>query len=243
MIAGAPPPRSALPFAWSGALVFLLSLAWFLYSFMVRFGRTADGSAVVQPIIINLALFTGFAAHHSVFAREAVKSRLQRVIHPAVQRSLYTWIASLLFIGVCSAWRIVPGVAYRLTEPWSWLGYGVQLAGLLLSIQGSRKLDGLDLAGVRQVLHAFDGTEPPRHVALQTTGVFGVVRQPLYLGWALFVFGVPEMTMTRFVFAGVSTVYVAMAIPWEERGLMGEFGARYQDYRRQVRWRMIPGVY
>lgn len=242
MTAGAQPPRWALPFAWCGALVFVASLSWFLYSYIVRFGRVSGGTDIATPIIINTAIFTVFALHHSVFARAGAKAWLRRAIHPAVDRSIFTWIASLLFIGVCSAWVLVPGVAYRILSPWSWLGYAAQVAGLLLTIQGSRGLDVLDLAGVRQILKARAAAKAG-HVPLLTTGVFRVVRHPIYLGWALFVFGAPDMTATRLVFAVVSTAYVAIAIPLEERGLVREFGRGYEDYRRQVRWRMIPGVY
>lgn len=242
MTAGAQPPRWALPFAWCGALVFVVSLSWFLYSYIVRFSRVSGDTDFARPIIINTAIFTVFALHHSVFARAGAKEWLRRVIHPSVVRSIYTWIASLLFIAVCSAWALVPGVTYRVPSPWSWLGYAAQIAGVLLTIQGSKGLDVLDLAGVRQILKA-RATATSRHVPLLTTGVFRVVRHPIYLGWALFVFGAPTMTATRFVFAIVSTAYVAIAIPLEERGLVREFGPGYEDYRRQVRWRMIPGVY
>jgi protein-S-isoprenylcysteine O-methyltransferase Ste14 len=36
---------------------------------------------------------------------------------------------------------------------------------------------------------------------------------------------------------------LAIAIPLEERELVKVFGSAYKDYRRQVRWRMLPGVY
>ena len=51
------------------------------------------------------------------------------------------------------------------------------------------------------------------------------------------------MTATRASFAVISTAYLALAIPWEERGLIETFGADYQAYRTKVRWRMLPGVY
>ena len=57
------------------------------------------------------------------------------------------------------------------------------------------------------------------------------------------VFGSPVMTATRFAFAVISTLYLAIAIPWEERDLLKTFGGEYEAYRRRVRWRMIPFVY
>jgi protein-S-isoprenylcysteine O-methyltransferase Ste14 len=51
------------------------------------------------------------------------------------------------------------------------------------------------------------------------------------------------MTMTRLTFAVISTLYLAIAIPFEERSLIETFGADYASYRRTVRWRMIPGLY
>jgi protein-S-isoprenylcysteine O-methyltransferase Ste14 len=51
------------------------------------------------------------------------------------------------------------------------------------------------------------------------------------------------MTGTRLVFAVVSTGYLALAIPWEERSLIDTFGAEYESYRKRVHWRMIPWVY
>jgi protein-S-isoprenylcysteine O-methyltransferase Ste14 len=78
---------------------------------------------------------------------------------------------------------------------------------------------------------------------LQTGGVYGVVRHPLYFGWALLVFGAPQMTVDRFAFALISTIYLAIAIPFEERGLDEMFGPAYDGYRKHVRWRMLPGLY
>ena len=139
-------------------------------------------------------------------------------------------------------WQVVPGVFYELDGLWRLMAYVIQLLGLILTIHASRVLDVLDLAGVRPVLMAARGAAP-RHVALETGGVYGFVRHPLYLGWVLFVFGTPVMTATRATFAVVSTVYLVIAVPWEERSLLDVFGARYEAYRKRVRWRIVPWVY
>jgi protein-S-isoprenylcysteine O-methyltransferase Ste14 len=224
--------------AWGGGVLFVVSLTCFLYAYLVRFGASPAPGARLRPAAGDVALFSVFALHHSVFARTPLKAWVRRVAPPVLERSIYTWIASLLFLAVCWWWQPIGGVFYRLEAPWRWLAMAVQAAGLLLTISGARALDVLDLAGVRPVLHARTG-----HVPLETSGVYGVVRHPLYFGWTLFVFGAADMTATRALFAIVSTLYIAAAIPWEERSLVATFGPRYEEYRRQVRWRMIPGVY
>ena len=234
-------PAVALVFAWGGAAAFAGSLLFFLYSYLVTFGRPAEHTALVEPIAIDAILFTGFALHHSAFARSAVKNRLASLLSPALERSVYTWVASLLFIGVCAAWRDVPGQLYELSGPAAVAGYAVQLVAVLLTARSSARLDVLDLAGVRPFLTS--RTSGADHVPLVTTGLYGFVRHPLYFAWMLLVFAAPHMTMTRLTFAVLSTGYLAIAIPFEERALVRVFGAGYREYQRHVRWRMIPGVY
>jgi methanethiol S-methyltransferase len=227
--------------AWAGGGVFVVSLGYFVYSYFQRFGVAVGHGPRLAPLTIDVALFSGFALHHSLFARSGAKAWAARLAGP-LERSMYTWIASLLFIAVCWLWQPVPGVLYRWAAPLRPAAYTLQIAGILLTFFGARALDVLDLAGVRPVLRARTGSETA-HVPLSTTGVFGIVRHPLYFGWALLVWGAADMTATRAVFAAVSCAYVAIAIAWEERGLVETFGDDYERYRRQVRWRMIPFVY
>jgi protein-S-isoprenylcysteine O-methyltransferase Ste14 len=73
--------------------------------------------------------------------------------------------------------------------------------------------------------------------------VYGWVRHPVYFGWVLFVFATPRMTTDRLVFATISTAYLAMAVPFEERSLVEAFGDRYRMYASRVRWKILPGIY
>lgn len=229
-------------FAWAGGVIFAASLAFFLYAYLVRFGRPGQAGPTVLPAAVNVALFSAFALHHSLLARTRAKALVRTRLPPVLERAVYTWTASVLFLGVCWLWRPLPGTVYQLTGIWWWAGVAAQAAGVLLTHRGSAAIDMLDLAGIRQVLIARRGSARD-HVPLETRGVYGWVRHPLYLGWALLVFGAPHMTATRLLFAAVSTGYLALAIPWEERSLVEVFGAEYEAYRRKVRWRMVPGVY
>lgn len=228
--------------AWTGALVFAGSLLWFLYCYMVRFGGVVPRGPLLRPVLANILLFSVFALHHSLLARTGIKAALSRLLAPGLERSLYTWVASLLFIAVCSFWQPVPGLLYKLGGGWALAGYAVQAAGLVLTLRGASAVSFLDLAGVRPVLLAARGAVPS-HVPLATSGLYGFVRHPVYFAWVLLVFGAPSMTATRATFAIVSTIYLAAAIPWEERNLLEIFGPEYEHYRQKVRWRMMPGIY
>jgi hypothetical protein len=227
---------------WMGALAFALSLGWFVYCYAVRFGTPAPSGPSAMPLAINAGLFSAFALHHSLFARTGLKQWIREFVPPELERSLYTWTASILFIIVCTLWMPVPGELYRLEGLWSIAGYGVQAAGVALTLRAGAAVDFLDLAGVRQVQNAAHGAAAQR-VELQTRGLYGFVRHPLYFAWILMVFGAPSMTATRAAFAVISTGYLMIAIPFEERSLVEVFGPAYRQYQRTVRWRMIPGIY
>jgi protein-S-isoprenylcysteine O-methyltransferase Ste14 len=235
--------RSALIVAWIGAALFAASLAWFVYCYMVRFGRPAPSGDILDPLIVNLLLFSAFALHHSVLARSGAKQVVRRIVPAELERSLYTWVSSVLFFGVCAGWQPVPGVLYQFDGAWRILFWAGQVLGLLLTLRASSALDVLDLAGVRAVLRS--GTVEPaaEHTPLTTRGLYGFVRHPLYFAWALFVFATPTMTGTRAAFAVISTAYLMLAIPFEERSLVATFGREYEAYRRRVKSRMIPGIY
>ncbi|HZB25724.1 MAG TPA: isoprenylcysteine carboxylmethyltransferase family protein [Vicinamibacterales bacterium] len=233
-----PTRPAALAFAWAGAALFGASLAVFAYVYLVSFGRTVQDGPALPAALFDAALFSGFALHHSVFARHAVRAWMARTVSARLERAVYVWLASVLFLAVCLSWRAVPGLLYSLPGPAAIAGYLVQAAGLVLTLRSSAALGLGELAGLR----AARGHEPAEG-SLQTSGLYGIVRHPLYFAWVLMVFGAPHMTMTRFVFAVVSTGYLAAAIPFEERGLIRVYGDAYHTYTRRVRWRMVPGIY
>jgi protein-S-isoprenylcysteine O-methyltransferase Ste14 len=232
---------ATLAFAWLGALLFVTSLLILLYAYFVRWGRPAPPGSSALEVLANVGLFSAFALHHSVFARIRPRSWMTRLVSPVLERSVYTWIASLLLIAVCLLWRPVPGQLYELRGVLAVPCLAIQFVGVLLTLRSSSTLGILDLAGVRQVLDPPDRTTA--HVPLVTTGLYGFVRHPLYFSWLLVMFGTPHMTLTRLTFAIVSSVYLGIAIPFEERGLIRVFGEEYRRYQHQVKWRMLPFLY
>jgi protein-S-isoprenylcysteine O-methyltransferase Ste14 len=234
---------AARAFAWAGAVLFAAALVYFLFSYSVTFGEIAEGRAAPGAIAIDVGLFSAFALHHSIFARAPVREFVRRTVSAPLERSVYVWVASLMLIGVCCAWRPVAGVAWQVPAPWSWAIVAVQLAGIWLSLRGAAVIDGLELAGVRQVLNPKTQIPNPEFQEFKTNGPYGWVRHPIYLGWVLLVFGVGTMTMTRLVFALVSSVYILIAIPFEERTLRAHSAGAYEEYMKRVPWKLIPRVF
>jgi protein-S-isoprenylcysteine O-methyltransferase Ste14 len=230
----------AIAFAWLGGGAFVGALAYFLYTYAVTLGRPAPpGANVPLSVVADLLLFLAFATHHSLFARPYARRWVTRAVPASLERTVYVWIASLLLILACAAWQPLPGSLYR---SGGWLAaphFALVAAGLLLTALGARRLSPLRLAGIEQARR-----HPPRQPEpLVTSFPYNLVRHPIYLGWILVVFGVPHMTWSRMLMALVSTTYLAVAVRWEERVLGREFGDAYAQYRRRVRWKMVPGVY
>jgi protein-S-isoprenylcysteine O-methyltransferase Ste14 len=219
-------------FVWLGGGIFIASLGVCAFAFLFAWGRGGPyDAAAVAP---DAVLLTAFALHHSVFARASVKQRLRTIIPDRLERPLYVWVASVLLILVCVFWRPIGGELYEVGGAARVALAVAELLGVWLIARAVAGLDALELAGIRR---------HNRQESLQRGGVYRLVRHPLYLGWTLVVFATPHMTGDRFAFAVLTSVYLAAAVPFEERSLVQTFGDDYARYRSTVRWRIVPFIY
>ena len=225
--------------AWLGGGLFVAALLYTVYFYASVLGNPAPATDSPWPIAagVNLMLFGVFAAHHSILARAAAKRWIERIVSAQMERSFYVWAASLLLIVVWVFWRLTAGLVYEVDGWGRWLLYAIQAAGAYLTIRAAGVIDALELAGIRQAQRQ---TQP---VVFRTDGPFGLVRHPIYLGWVLMTFAAPTMTVNRLIFAVITSSYLVLAIPWEERSLISAFGDRYRTYQAMVKWRLLPGVW
>jgi protein-S-isoprenylcysteine O-methyltransferase Ste14 len=225
----------------AGGLLFVGALLYFAVCYVWRFDRppVPDASRSVA-IALDTLLFTVFALHHSVFARTGLKALVRAAVPPPLERSTYVWVASLLFVATCAWWQPVAGGLWRASGLAAVALRLLQLAAAGFTLVAARSIGVMELAGVAQVWPRFASTAAP---ALDHRGPYGLVRHPIYLAWLVLVWAAPTMNGTRVLFAALSTIYLVIAVPFEERDLARHFGAAYEAYRRQVRWRMIPGLY
>ena len=219
---------------WGGGALFVTALALCLWWYSFVLGRTQP-RAGWPVVLLDLALFSLFALHHSLFARETMKRTVAAVVPERLRRSVYVWTASALLILVCLAWRPIGGELYDVIGWRAAIHGAVQIAGLVLIAESTRTIDPLELAGIRPASDTAGG--------LQIGGPYRLVRHPLYFGWMLAAFGAAHMTGDRFAFAVISSFYLVIAVPWEERSLRHSFGEAYARYQQNVRWRVIPFIY
>jgi methanethiol S-methyltransferase len=224
--------------AWAGGAAFAVALIYLGYWYVVILGDSrGDPAALLPNTLVNVALFSVFALHHSVLARPASKRLVTRVVPAAYERTLYVWVASLLAIAMCLFWQPIAGLLYQVDGLWRILFWGVQAAGAAVTLRAASALSALELAGIHQA----SGRQ--RTGPLKVVGPFRMVRHPIYLGWIMMVGVAPTMTANRALFAVISSLYLILAIPWEERSLAAAHGEPYREYQRSVRWRLLPGVW
>jgi protein-S-isoprenylcysteine O-methyltransferase Ste14 len=240
--AGLPAPPVIRAVAALGGIVFVAALAAGAWRFLALGTPPARGP-VLPGVLINIALFGVFALHHSVLASDPVKAWVARRLSPPLERPAYVWVASLLFLLVCVAWQPIAGTLYVIPPPWSWLAGAVQLAGGILTFDAARRIDVRVLAGLRPDPGLQVGTGAASDAELVAAGGYRLVRHPIYLGWVLLVWAASDMTLGRFAFAAISTAYLVLAVPFEERSLLRRFGPGYAAYAARVRWRIVPGLY
>src|SRR3954471_7983521 len=224
-----------------GLGAYLVFLGTFLYAIAFVGGfavpRRLDGpleASVPAALAIDAALLTLFAVQHSVMARRWFKDWWTQVVPWTIERSTYVLCASLALLLLFWQWRPI-GFAI-------WTVHNTAARGVLWTIFASGWLTVLvvtclinhfDLFGLRQVWLPLVG-KPYTRIAFRTPFPYRFVRHPLYLGFLFAFWATPTMTLAHLVFALATTAYIVIAIQFEERDLVAEHGAHYQDYRRRV---------
>jgi methanethiol S-methyltransferase len=224
-----------------GIVSYLIFLGTFLYAvgFIGGFGVKArlDGPAqgsLAVALAVNAGLLTLFAVQHSLMARPWFKDAWTRIVPRPIERSTYVLFSSLALIALFAFWRPMGGQVWSVTHPSGRLVLLSLFAfGWALVLLCTFLINHFDLFGLRQVWLAFTG-RPYTPVAFTTPGPYRLVRHPLYVGWFFAFWMTPTMTTAHLVFAVATAAYILVAIQLEERDLVREHGARYEEYRRRV---------
>jgi protein-S-isoprenylcysteine O-methyltransferase Ste14 len=197
------------------------------------------GHSTVTALILNQSLLFLFAFQHSLMARPFFKKIMNKIIHPVINRPTYCWFSAAAIIILFSNWRAMPESI--------WLINNEMLYGLIRTIfyvswfaivaifLSTYKHDPLGLVAVYKYL--FKSPYTPKGFAIPKA--YRLIRHPVYFFFLLAFWSTPEMTYGHLMFTINMTIYLNMAIYFEEKDLVNKYGKKYRDYQKET-GKMFP---
>jgi protein-S-isoprenylcysteine O-methyltransferase Ste14 len=226
-------------------LAYAVFFATFLYlivfvgdfSFANRTVDLGPSAPVALAVVADVVLIALFGLQHSVMARQGFKRWWTRVIPWPAERSVYVLAASIALMILFIGWRPIPAVVWSLNPiphpVINQLIWVVFWAGWAMVLISTFLINHFELFGLQQAWLNMRGRQaaPPK---FRQPLFYKWVRHPLYLGFFLAFWATPEMTAGHLLLAVGVSIYMLIAIRYEERDLVGLFGKEYEDYRAEV---------
>lgn len=184
--------------------------------------------------LIDVGLIVLFGLQHGVMARQGFKRKWTRIVPWPAERSMYVLAASAALIILFLLWRPIDRVVWDVTSPLAsdliWLVFWLGWLTVLLS---TFLINHFELFGLQQAwLHA-RGREPARP-ELRQPFLYRWIAHPLYAGFFLAFWAAPQMTLGHLLLAAGMSLFMLIAIRYEERDLTTLFGEDYRRYRSGV---------
>ncbi len=206
--------------------------------------RSIDSGPTVSPggaVLIDALLITLFGLQHSVMARPGFKSALTRHWPAPIERSLYVLMTVAVLVVLFLLWQPIPALVWSaggdVLRGGLWALFAL---GWTLVFVSTWLLNHFELFGLQQAWHHYRGTEAPGP-RFRTPLFYNYVRHPLYLGFVFALWAIPDMSQGHLLLAAGLTLYILIAIRYEERDLTAHLGEQYAEYRKRVGM-LIPGI-
>ncbi|MGE5172829.1 MAG: methyltransferase family protein [Betaproteobacteria bacterium] len=197
--------------------------------------------------------FLLFVLIHSITVAVWFKHLCRRVLGDIFMRvyyrALYNAISFITaFVAIYFIYRAPDRVIWTAPLLLRWVMHAIQIGGLAFGARAFEYLDTGEFMGITQIRRYFTRREVAGNIEgltgkkLVTTGVYGIVRHPMYLaGIVIFTFN-PHITVNGLTITVLADLYFLLGMFIEERRFLKIFGNGYREYMDRVP-RFIPKLH
>jgi len=242
-----PPPggRRILLALSAGALCHLVFAAAVIAMVLaMAFGMSESLGRVPWPwaALANTLLILQFPLMHSLLLTKRGGGWLARFgPHGAtLSTTTYATIASLQLLALFALWTPSGIVWWRAEGTALWVILTAYAASWLFLMKASWDA-GAEVQSGALGWMSLMAKRKPQFPDMPTTGTFRVIRQPIYLAFALTTWLVPVWTPDQLALASALTAYCLLSPRLKERRFRARYGARFEAYADQTPY-MIPRI-
>ncbi|HXY61625.1 MAG TPA: isoprenylcysteine carboxylmethyltransferase family protein [Nitrospirota bacterium] len=192
-----------------------------------------------------IIIFLIFALIHSIAVAKWFKHACTRVLGDTFMRVWYRFLFNTVSfitgtIAIKLIWKVPDRVLWEGPLLFRWALHIIQIAGLVFGALAFEYLDIGEFMGLKQVWRYLSRGEIAGNIEgltqkeLVTTGVYGIVRHPMYLaGIIIFTFN-PNITVNSLLITVLADLYFLFGVSIEERRFLKIFGEEYRVYTKHV---------
>jgi len=203
------------------------------------FGMSLGLGRVPQPWawLANAALILQFPLAHSLFLSRR-GGRLLAGLIPGphggtLATTTYATIASVQLFALFAFWTPTGTIWWQAEGTALWVMLGFYSAAWLLLVKASYDA-GAEVQSGALGWMSLAANRKPVFPDMPETGLFRVIRQPIYVAFALTTWTVPVWTPDQLAIALSLTAYCLAAPLLKERRFSARYGARFEAYKARV---------
>ena len=234
-----PPGRNRVLLAWTYGIVCHTLFAAAVLSMITAmfFGLSRSLGTVPAPWswLANAALLLQFPIAHSVLLSARGSRWLSRLGPGNHGRTLSTTsfaiIASVQLLALFALWTPSGTIWWQASGALFWLICALYATAWLLLIKASYDAGAEVQSGALGWMSLAQNIKPI-FPDMPTTGLFRIIRQPIYVSFALTLWTVPVWTPDQLFLATVLTAYCLLAPVLKERRFKRRYGNQFVAYQR-----------
>ncbi|MEL7465402.1 MAG: isoprenylcysteine carboxylmethyltransferase family protein [Pseudomonadota bacterium] len=207
------------------------------------FGMSESFGRVPHPwsILVNALLIAQFPLVHSLLLSRrggrALEAAAPRRYARTLSTTTYAIVASAQLLLLFALWTPSGIVWWRAEGTALAIWCALYGASWVLLVKASYDA-GAEVQSGALGWMSLAQDKAPRFPDMPTTGLFRVIRQPIYVAFALTLWTVPTWTPDQLALAVALTAYCLLAPRLKERRFERRYGERFAAYKRRVPYAM-----